>query len=402
MSSAKKPYHPFITGLKGYAILGVFLIHAAPELRTYSSFFNSLVEFGKYGVTAFFFLSAFTICLSLAHQNNFHFLPYIHRRLSRIIPLYFLILLLCFLFKAQISFGGYYKELFSLPAYDFKDLFFHLTFLNLFKSEYQNSLIGVEWVIPIEFAYYFFLPALFFSIKKSPVLLLFSLILGILLYFNPTLYFPVYLSRYTDGQWGIEKYWLIYSLGITTYFFIHEAKTLKLELKLGHNLIFLSLAGIAGGLYFLSQMGSKEKSILIILSFIIFYTKVLKQYFIRKFPSWSSLLENFDILAILTAFFYFIQLPYRAPEVFISFFLASLLLAFSHQSILRRWLFENRLIVFIGTISYPFFLTHTIAITMLRKFEFNWLITCSAAFLLSLISSYFLHLKVEKRFFAGK
>ena len=48
----------FLTGLRGYSALAVFLIHSGGGgLRSLGEWGNKLVDFGKYGVISFFVLS---------------------------------------------------------------------------------------------------------------------------------------------------------------------------------------------------------------------------------------------------------------------------------------------------------------------------------------------------------
>jgi len=56
----------YLDGLRAIAALMVFLIHSgAPALRAAGPIGNSIVDHGKYGVTVFFVVSAYSLCVSL-------------------------------------------------------------------------------------------------------------------------------------------------------------------------------------------------------------------------------------------------------------------------------------------------------------------------------------------------
>ena len=55
-----------LDGLRAVAALMVFLIHSgAPSLRAAGPIGNGIADHGKYGVTVFFVVSAFSLCVSL-------------------------------------------------------------------------------------------------------------------------------------------------------------------------------------------------------------------------------------------------------------------------------------------------------------------------------------------------
>lgn len=83
--------------MRGYAALSVFFIHANGfGLRQLSPYLDRLVDFGKYGVVAFFVISAFTISASLDLSDKFSFFKYRLRRLLRVAPMYYIVLIVAF------------------------------------------------------------------------------------------------------------------------------------------------------------------------------------------------------------------------------------------------------------------------------------------------------------------
>jgi peptidoglycan/LPS O-acetylase OafA/YrhL len=134
----------FLDALRAIAALMVFVIHACmpPE--------GSIINFGRYGVTVFFVVSAFSLCLSLSREDErgkIRWGAYFVRRFFRIAPLYYAVLLFGAVEYLQSGKG------FSLLV--------HLTFANVFVPEFANDLISVEWTIAVEWGFYVALPVLF-------------------------------------------------------------------------------------------------------------------------------------------------------------------------------------------------------------------------------------------------
>jgi len=160
-------YHKtnFITGLRGYAALGVLLIHYQGfNILKQSNTYNKFVNLGKYGVLVFFIISAFTLTISIDRNKNFSYKQYIKKRFLRISPLYYIVLLLAFF----IGGNAYYQHEFHITNSLFS-LIFHYSYLNWIDYRHQNNLIGVEWSIPVEFFYYFAFPYFlqFIKFRKS-------------------------------------------------------------------------------------------------------------------------------------------------------------------------------------------------------------------------------------------
>ena len=127
----------YITGLRAYAALSVYLIHSGGfGLRELSVFTNRIVDFGKFWVTVFFVLSAFTICMSIDKSDKFEFRKYLIRRFFRVAPLYYAVLIVGFLLGGS----DYYLKLFNVEN-NFSSLLLHFSFLNFFYYKNQNSII---------------------------------------------------------------------------------------------------------------------------------------------------------------------------------------------------------------------------------------------------------------------
>ena len=99
----------YIDSLRGIAILMVIFCHAHPYIAELYNvilppFFEVIVHNGDKGVTLFFLMSAFTLCLSFNNKMETERHPvrnYFIRRIFRIVPLYYFILLLILLINVN-------------------------------------------------------------------------------------------------------------------------------------------------------------------------------------------------------------------------------------------------------------------------------------------------------------
>ena len=86
----------YIDGLRGLAALMVFMIYCgSPAICALGPYGNLLVDHGRYGVSVFFVVSAYTLCLTLAPAfdgEEVSWSAYFIRRFFRIAPLYWLML----------------------------------------------------------------------------------------------------------------------------------------------------------------------------------------------------------------------------------------------------------------------------------------------------------------------
>lgn len=147
----------FITGLRAIAALMVVAVHT----RAFDGFGwigEIASDNGKYGVQIFFVISGYTIAATYLKAGSFA--PYFIRRLMRIAPLYYLAVLVFFTLIVSGAMGApYFMQLYDSKP-DGYNLFMHLSFLSAWDARVANSLIGVEWTIPVEIFWYAALPCL--------------------------------------------------------------------------------------------------------------------------------------------------------------------------------------------------------------------------------------------------
>lgn len=166
----------FITGLRAIAALMVVAVHtrAFDGLGWIGEIAS---DNGKYGVQIFFVISGYTIAATYLKAG--HFAPYFIRRLMRIAPLYYIAVLVFFaLIASGVMVAPYFMQLYGSAA-DTYNLLAHLSFLSAWDARVANSLIGVEWTIPVEIFWYAALPFLLTwrSTPRSFAVMFFALLI---------------------------------------------------------------------------------------------------------------------------------------------------------------------------------------------------------------------------------
>lgn len=325
----------FLTGLRCFAALAVFFIHAGGAgLRGSpfaNDFFNRFVDFGKFGVIVFFVLSAVTISISLDASPKFKFTDYLVKRFFRIAPLYYFIIAIAFLFGGV----GHYFEIFSVEN-DFDNLLMHVSFLNLFNPRYRNNLLGVEWTIPLEMFYYLILPLGHFCLtryqKIGSHLFIISLSISLACSFLFTRFYDPKFVAYIV-HWSIEKYVFSYAVGLLLYKYLLRSRS-------------------------------------------------------KTQPVSSWLLLEMAILLVI-----FIRGHVNHEEEFIALWTAGLIWILSLRPFLGNIIFENKIVMYLGKISYSIYLVHYPILTFVKNYYDDPLaIFCTGLLLTIALSSttYFL------------
>lgn len=149
----------YIDTLRGLAALYVLLYHTAlvpnPPLPVPASI-GWIVLNGGTGVTLFFVVSAFTLCLSShSHAGEPDALfRYGVRRVFRIVPLFYLWVALSWLRDAA-AFGQYH------PA---SSVLLNLTFLYNFVPGEETSFVWAGWTLGVEMVFYAMFPWIFLGV----------------------------------------------------------------------------------------------------------------------------------------------------------------------------------------------------------------------------------------------
>lgn len=315
----------------------VFLVHIIQGYSVSNKYISNFIFTTRYGVIVFFVISAYTIYMSLDRSAKFNLKAYITRRIFRIIPMYYLILIFAFI----IGGSQIYLPIFNLPN-DLYNLFMNLSFLNLFDIRYRQTLINVSWTIPVELFFYAAIPFAHQYISKAPIrivnILLVSFLISAFSHFAYLRFYPDAL-RYYAQHWSVLFYFFTYAVGIGAYLVV---KCFKPNFSSLHLIILL----------------------LIYLAFSITIDNDDNTYNTIFVSVWSSLLIIFT----------------------------------SSRNLLTRILFENKFALLIGDISYSFYLIHFFFIEYFASFGFDFYTKTILVFLLTSILSYITHILIEQPF----
>ncbi|MGY4752369.1 acyltransferase family protein [Pannonibacter sp. Q-1] len=238
---------PYLDGLRGIAALLVFMIHAGGwGLRELGSIGNSIADHGKYGVTIFFVVSAYSLCLSIqssAVMNLRFWAGFYVRRLFRIMPLYLLAL------AVYIQLGG------GVDYFGIDSIISHVFLLNIFMPWYANDIISVEWSIAVEMAFYLVFP-LFYVISQRRLDFIFIFIVLFSLYpIRDLVYMSIGDNYFKYRAYTLFWYLHIFLLGIVAY-------TLKLQTDWGKLVSSYADPAIAALLIALLVLGESNLSVL--------------------------------------------------------------------------------------------------------------------------------------------
>ena len=157
-----------LDAVRGVAILGVVLVHAAQAHGLTGTPFDLLARYGQMGVQLFFVASAYTLCLSAERRagESRALLKYGLRRLFRIAPLYYLAIGLYYL-QAR---GGYFADNPHVPtAADYTPLNVLANVLLLHGSypPANNVIVPGGWSIGTEVAFYAAFPLLWSVVRRA-------------------------------------------------------------------------------------------------------------------------------------------------------------------------------------------------------------------------------------------
>ncbi|QPG58670.2 acyltransferase [Shewanella eurypsychrophilus] len=238
----------FIDSLRGIAILGVIATHAA-SFSSYDGLFSSVILQAGYGVQLFFIISAFTIFFTLdrASQNDPRFIKNFYiKRLLRIAPVYWLGILIYTMVFGLESRGW-------LPGPELWHFPLHFFFINLLHPETTSSVVPGGWSISCEVLFYLICPWLFYrvnSLKKAALFFIIAMGIGIgFILLANALIKPALIELYgfkLAGQFihrNIFSQLGIFAAGILLFFLYKDARVQRVlsAKKTCFALLFVSL-----------------------------------------------------------------------------------------------------------------------------------------------------------------
>lgn len=211
----------FITGLRAIAATMVVIIHTG-AFADLGAIGQAITSAGKYGVDVFFVISGFTIAKTFTEAKDYR--SYLTRRIMRIVPLYWLLISIAMILwvSGAFSLPSWMQELGSQP--DLYNFVLHLSMLSYLDYRVANSLLGVEWSIPIEVFWYVFLPPLIHFGKTIPrtigIVLILLILTAILSYISKEL-----LGTSLPIKWSPIAHGHLFFVGVASFYLRDRFKT---------------------------------------------------------------------------------------------------------------------------------------------------------------------------------
>ncbi len=303
----------FITGLRAIAVLLVFLIHSGGGgLRSLGIEFNSLVDWGKHGVEIFFVISGFTVFHQILGRK-YTFKKFLLVRILRISLPYWPLLIALYLISNHLTHGTYsdWGSSFNDGQISIDNLLAHMSYISFANIKYSNTIIGVEWTLSIEVFYYlligYIITSDFFTKSSVAISFIFGIALFAIYHTADGLIVMNRVDNYLTIHWSPMKYGFMFLLGGAVHF-------IRKELDINYKQETLILAS----------------NISIFLAIALFLTNLNYLFF-----------QHIDIFFTLLTF---------------------MLLTFVRDNSFFSILLNNKVLIFIGSISFSFYLWHMIVI----------------------------------------
>jgi peptidoglycan/LPS O-acetylase OafA/YrhL len=234
----------FVDALRGFAILGVLVIHCGQiGANSFPDIFQNVILNGANGVQLFFVASAFTIFLTYGNRYDKETNPtanFFIRRFFRIAPMYYFGIIY---FLWQDGFGARYW-LGDTSHVSTWNILSNILFVHSINPYWITSVVQGGWSIAVEVCFYSLVPLLFLRIRnlnQAVVTFLLTIVLRMLLqsllqnlslitsqhlwreylFFYPPNQFPVFacgivlyfMIRTSPAEWRIDPF-VIFTLSL--------------------------------------------------------------------------------------------------------------------------------------------------------------------------------------------
>lgn len=162
-AAAKRPHDPALDGLRGSALIMVFLLHTIILPEGSFRIFKDAIELGRLGVDLFFCLSGFLITgILLAAKNDAHyFRNFYARRALRIFPLYYFFLVLYYFLVVRFHLVHFGAAKTAEATTDLHWLWFYGTNLRIAETgTFITASLNHFWTLAVEEHFYLIWPLL--------------------------------------------------------------------------------------------------------------------------------------------------------------------------------------------------------------------------------------------------
>lgn len=158
----------WLDALRGWAILGVVMVHSGQNVAALAGTWKAIAEAGQYGVQLFYVVSALTIGLTYERQLERSGDPvtastaWLIRRYFRIAPLYYYgIALYLVVFTGMRAMGSHVET--NSPW----DIVANILFIHSWVPSAQNTVVPGGWSIAVEMCFYLVAPLIFLTIRSA-------------------------------------------------------------------------------------------------------------------------------------------------------------------------------------------------------------------------------------------
>lgn len=142
---------PQLTFTRFLAALSIIIFHFARNLYPYNTdLLKFLVKQANIGVSFFYVLSGFVMIIAYANKSEINFIEYFKNRIARILPVYYLAIILNILYYIE------YKKAFLIS-----DLFLNIFAIQAWVPTKVLSINYPGWSISVEMFFYICFPFLF-------------------------------------------------------------------------------------------------------------------------------------------------------------------------------------------------------------------------------------------------
>jgi peptidoglycan/LPS O-acetylase OafA/YrhL len=169
----------WLDGVRAYAVAGVVAVHVV-ELATqhHSSSLDHelfrIVFLGQYGVQLFFVISAVTVYYTLGRYEFQwpRFRSWLIKRFFRIAPLYYTAIPIFYALDRVMNWGRSRAHRPIVEVFNGHDLLANLLFLNTWTPHGNNNVVPGGWSIGVEMMFYLIAPVIFYVFyrKSAPAI----------------------------------------------------------------------------------------------------------------------------------------------------------------------------------------------------------------------------------------
>jgi len=335
----------FLDGVRGLAILFVLIFHLlfmAIPISNMSMFWLNAGRFLMHGVTLFFVLSGFLIGSILLHNKNSknYFKAFYIKRIGRILPIYYLLILGFYIFK-YLLFPDYEGSELNSGIPDWTYPFFAQSFF-IPQNGLGPGVMSVSWSLCVEEQFYLFAPLFIFLFDSNKLIIL--CLSGILLSLFSRMLLP--------GLENLGILALITSRADSLFMgillaIVYRNKALLQKFKTNQNSVFVFLAILTAGLLlqFLGfAMGVFQ------LTWIALFFAILLLIPLANDNSLISRFFNNNFLKIFGKYSYGIYLYHMPISYFLIYFNG--LYGISLDTIIKVLIFNSLSIAVILMVSY--------------------------------------------------